>query len=75
VRSIPFKLTRLTPPAEVSDRGGPVLAGDFNRASNIFAYATGYDWGQGHQGNANVPNKIMLHSVAAEDIQQRAKKK
>jgi mRNA export factor len=52
--------------------GGTISATAFNRTGSIFAYAVSYDWSQGFQKNtAQLPNKIMLHGVAAEEVKPR----
>ncbi|KAK9412940.1 putative Poly(A)+ RNA export protein [Seiridium unicorne] len=52
--------------------GGSITATTFNANGNIFAYAVGYDWSKGHQGNQqNYPNKIMLHPIQGEECKPR----
>lgn len=52
--------------------GGSIVATTFNANGNIFAYAVGYDWSKGHQGNQqNYPNKIMLHPIQGEECKPR----
>jgi mRNA export factor len=52
--------------------GGPISATAFNRNGSIFAYAVSYDWSRGYSHNTpNLPNKIMLHSVLADDCKPR----
>jgi mRNA export factor len=52
--------------------GGTISATAFNRSGSIFAYAVSYDWSQGFQKNTQqLPNKIMLHGVAPEEVKPR----
>ncbi|KAF2863929.1 WD40 repeat-like protein [Piedraia hortae CBS 480.64] len=54
--------------------GHPIISTDFDRNGNIFAYAIGYDWSKGYQGNtANIPNKIMLHPLMGDECKPRPK--
>jgi len=57
---------------EYRDVGGPISATAFNRNGTIFAYAVSYDWSKGYSHNTpNLPNKIMLHPVLADDCKPR----
>ncbi|KAI7096816.1 hypothetical protein KC352_g38721, partial [Hortaea werneckii] len=48
--------------------GGSIVATDFNKGGNIFAYAVSYDWSKGYQGNSQqYPNKIMLHPIVGDE--------
>jgi mRNA export factor len=52
--------------------GGSITATTFNKTGNIYAYAVGYDWSKGFQGNnPQYPNKVMLHPVAADECKPR----
>ncbi|KAK8099077.1 Poly(A)+ RNA export protein [Apiospora kogelbergensis] len=52
--------------------GGSIVATTFNASGSIFAYAVGYDWSKGHQGNnAQYPNKVMLHPVQGDECKPR----
>ncbi|KAK4453812.1 WD40-repeat-containing domain protein [Podospora aff. communis PSN243] len=52
--------------------GGSITATTFNKTGSIFAYAIGYDWSKGYQGNtANYPTKVMLHPVQADECKPR----
>jgi mRNA export factor len=52
--------------------GGSITATTFNASGTIFAYAIGYDWSKGHQGNnQSYPNKIMLHPIQGEECKPR----
>lgn len=52
--------------------GACITATAFNRNGSIFAYARGYDWSQGYQGNRpDYPTDIKLHSVKDEEIKQK----
>lgn len=52
--------------------GGSITATTFNRDGNIFAYAVGYDWSKGYQGNnQSFPNKVMLHPVQGDECKPR----
>lgn len=54
--------------------GAPITATAFNRNGTIFAYARGYDWSQGHQGNrADYPTDVKLHPLKDEEIKQKKK--
>ena len=54
--------------------GGTISATGFNRSGNIFAYAVSYDWSKGYSANnANLPNKIMLHPIQADECKPRPK--
>jgi len=56
--------------------GGSIVATDFNRGGNIFAYAVSYDWSKGHGGNrSDYQNKIMLHPVQGDECKPREKGK
>jgi mRNA export factor len=57
---------------EYRDAGGPISATAFNRNGTIFAYAVSYDWSKGYSHNTpNLPHKIMLHPVLADDCKPR----
>ncbi|KAI6178179.1 hypothetical protein M3Y98_00472700 [Aphelenchoides besseyi] len=46
---------------------------DIHQSGNIFAYATGYDWSQGHEANQQPTNaRIFLHR-ADEDLKPKKK--
>lgn len=49
----------------------PIVAANFNRDGNLFAYATGYDWHQGRFGFKNQPNNIYIHCVKDGEIGPR----
>ncbi|KAI1846965.1 hypothetical protein JX265_006837 [Neoarthrinium moseri] len=52
--------------------GGSITATTFNASGSIFAYAIGYDWSKGHQGNnQQYPNKIMLHPITGDECKPR----
>ncbi|KAK6839895.1 Poly(A)+ RNA export protein [Apiospora arundinis] len=52
--------------------GGSIVATTFNSSGSIFAYAVGYDWSKGHQGNnPQYPNKVMLHPVQGDECKPR----
>lgn len=52
--------------------GGSITATTFNQSGSIFAYAIGYDWSKGHQGNnSSYPNKVMLHPVQGDECKPR----
>ncbi len=52
--------------------GGCITATAFNKTGTIFAYAIGYDWAKGFQGNtAGYPNKVMLHPVNPDECKPR----
>ncbi|KAL1873823.1 hypothetical protein VTK73DRAFT_738 [Phialemonium thermophilum] len=52
--------------------GGSITATTFNKTGTIFAYAVGYDWSKGYQGNnPQYPNKVMLHPVQADECKPR----
>lgn len=52
--------------------GGSITATTFNKTGNIYAYAVGYDWSKGYQGNnPQYPNKVMLHPVAPDECKPR----
>lgn len=54
--------------------GAPVTAMAFNHTGTIFAYARGYDWSQGYQGNrADYPNDVKLHPVKEDEVKPRKK--
>ena len=46
--------------------GGPITAMDFKQDSTLFAYAVGYDWHRGMEGNGSVPTKICYRPVIEE---------
>jgi mRNA export factor len=52
----------------------PITKCHINQAGNIFAYAIGYDWSKGHEGNVatNTP-KILLHPCE-EEMKPKQKK-
>lgn len=55
--------------------GAPVTATAFNRNGNIFAYARGYDWSQGFQGNRpDIPTDVKLHPLKDDEIKQKKKR-
>lgn len=55
--------------------GAPITATAFNRNGAIYAYARGYDWAQGYQGNTpDFPCDIKLHPLRDEEIKQRKKR-
>lgn len=39
----------------------PITAIDYNSTGDLFAYAAGYDWGQGLHGNLNIKPRIGIH--------------
>ena len=52
-----------------------ILTTAFNRDGSLFAYAVGYDWSLGHTVNSpNYPNRLVLHTVTAQDALPTAKK-
>ena len=52
--------------------GGTIISTDFNRTGNLFAYAVSYDWSKGYSfNNQQLPNKIMLHAVSADECKPR----
>ncbi|KAI4162564.1 MAG: hypothetical protein LQ342_003795 [Letrouitia transgressa] len=54
--------------------GGSITSTDFDRTGNIFAYAVSYDWSKGYAANTpNLPNKVMLHAVQADECKPRPK--
>ena len=53
---------------------GTISSTCFNRSGNIFAYAVSYDWSKGFGHNTpQVPNKVMLHPVQADECKPRPK--
>lgn len=54
--------------------GAPITATAFNLNGSIFAYARGYDWAQGHQGNRqDIPTDVKLHPLKDDEIKQKKK--
>lgn len=54
--------------------GAPITATAFNSNGTIFAYASGYDWSQGYQGNRpEYSTQIKLHPLKEEEIKQKKK--
>lgn len=52
--------------------GGPITSTAFNASGSIFAYAVSYDWSKGYaHNNQNIPTKIMLHPVQADECKPR----
>lgn len=52
--------------------GSPITATAFNRTGSIFAYARGYDWSLGHQGNrTDIPTDVKLHALKDEEIKPK----
>lgn len=52
--------------------GDTISATAFNRTGSIFAYAVSYDWSKGYSANTpQLPNKVMLHPVAQEEVKPR----
>ncbi|KAI1340392.1 Poly(A)+ RNA export protein [Xylariaceae sp. FL0016] len=52
--------------------GGSITATTFNSSGTIFAYAVGYDWSKGFNGNnQNYPNKVMLHPIQGDECKPR----
>ncbi|KAE8379451.1 WD40-repeat-containing domain protein [Aspergillus bertholletiae] len=52
--------------------GGTISSTAFNRNGNIFAYSVSYDWSKGYSANTQqLPNKVMLHPVAQEEVKPR----
>lgn len=55
----------------------PLTAASFNSAGTLLAYATGYDWGQGHAyydpANPAYKPQIMLHKLTPGEIGPRGK--
>ena len=50
----------------------PVTATAFNTPGDLFAYAIGYDWSKGHDGNnPQYPKKIYIHRVNEQDVKPR----
>lgn len=55
--------------------GLSITATAFNRNGTIFAYARGYDWSQGFQGNRqDYPIDVKLHPLKDEEIKQKKKR-
>ncbi|KAI1337858.1 WD repeat domain-containing protein [Xylariaceae sp. FL0016] len=54
--------------------GNPITTTAFNRDGSFFAYASGYDWSQGHAGNSTqIQTKVTVHPVTEEDATPRKK--
>lgn len=54
--------------------GAPITSMSFNRNGTIFAYARGYDWAQGYQGNRpDYPTDVKLHSLKDDETKQKKK--
>ncbi|KAH8924599.1 WD40 repeat-like protein [Atractiella rhizophila] len=54
------------------ERGGPIVATEFHRSGEWFAYAISYDWSNGFSPNMpQVPNKIFLHKVQREEVNRK----
>lgn len=52
--------------------GAPITATAFNRNGTIFAYARGYDWSLGYQGNRqDIPTDVKLHALKDDEIKQK----
>ncbi|RKP30022.1 WD40 repeat-like protein [Metschnikowia bicuspidata] len=52
--------------------GSAITATAFNRNGTIFAYARGYDWAVGYQGNRpDIPTDVKLHALKDEEIKQK----
>jgi len=68
------RLKHMARPALFPDqRPAPVVASSFNASGNLFAYAVGYDWGQGNAKNnpASQVNTVMIYNVTQADIISR----
>ena len=69
--------SRLQKPAPAASM--PITAASYNSAGTLMAYATGYDWGQGHAhhdpANAAHMPKVMLHRLLEAECQRRSKAK
>jgi mRNA export factor len=47
----------------------PVTAGKFNAQGDMYAYAVGYDWSKGHEGNhPTLPKSVMVHKVQQAEV-------
>ncbi|KAI8609222.1 WD40-repeat-containing domain protein [Chytriomyces sp. MP71] len=56
--------------------GNTISATAFNRNGTIFAYASSYDWGKGHENyKQGSPNQIFLYAVKDEDVKPKPKPK
>ncbi|PAV83790.1 hypothetical protein WR25_22950 [Diploscapter pachys] len=51
----------------------PITCVHIHASGTILAYAMGYDWSKGHEGNAQQGSKIVLHKCL-EDMRPRSKK-
>ncbi|KAI1423825.1 WD40-repeat-containing domain protein [Xylaria sp. FL1777] len=59
--------------ASSSSSPSPITATAFNRDGSILAYALGYDWSRGCQGNSpRTETRVMLHAVLDEDLRSQA---
>merc|ERR1719478_1129998 len=51
----------------------PVTAAKFNAPGDMYAYAVGYDWSKGHEGNhPQLPKSIMLHRVQEAEVRPKS---
>jgi len=50
-----------------------VSCATFNKSSELFAYASSYEWSKGKE-NVQTGNDIFIHSVIAKNIQPNPKK-
>lgn len=51
----------------------PVTACKFNAQGDLFAYAVGYDWSKGHEGNhPSLPKSLMIHKVTEAEVKPKA---
>ncbi|KAE9420498.1 hypothetical protein Angca_003019 [Angiostrongylus cantonensis] len=51
----------------------PLTCAAIHASGQVMAYAIGYDWSRGHEGNTQPGSKIMLHNCS-EDMKPRTKK-
>ncbi|KAH8813100.1 WD40-repeat-containing domain protein [Xylogone sp. PMI_703] len=52
--------------------GGSITATGFNKDGSLFAYAVGYDWSKGAEGNKpECPTNIQIHKVSEEAVKPR----
>ncbi|KAJ3241286.1 hypothetical protein HDU81_001271 [Chytriomyces hyalinus] len=55
--------------------GNSISATAFNRNGTIFAYASSYDWGKGHEHyKQGSPNQIFLYALKDEDVKPKPAK-
>lgn len=53
-------------------KGGAITTAAFRRDGALLAYAVGYDWAQGHEGNAPAsPNMLMVLPVPDDAVKPR----